>query len=160
MTNLSPHAKSSLERVSKADNAYRSARDKFEQQLLTELDIKLESYVAERNTAVKLADLAGVPRTQIGRALGTTNYRTVQDILEQAGETVKSVESQGEDNWTVIETSYGWELTVNNLGAGAISGTAVVASVDGDLMYVDGDAFVVPQAYRNEIAEDIIKAIG
>jgi hypothetical protein len=160
MTNLSPHAKSSLERVSKADNAYRSARDKFEQQLLTELDIKLESYVAERNTAVKLADLAGVPRTQIGRALGTTNYRTVQDILEQAGETVKSVESQGEDNWTVIETSYGWELTVNNLGAGAISGTAVVASVDGDLMYVEGDAFVVPQVYRNGIAEDIIKAIG
>ena len=154
MTNLSPHAKSSLERVSKADNAYRSARDKFEQQLLTELDIKLESYVAERNTAVKLA------RTQIGRALGTTNYRTVQDILEQAGETVKSVESQGEDNWTVIETSYGWELTVNNLGAGAISGTAVVASVDGDLMYVEGDAFVVPQVYRNGIAEDIIKAIG
>ena len=160
MTNLSPHAKSSLERVSKADNAYRSARDKFEQQLLTELDIKLESYVAERNTAVKLADLAGVPRTQIGRALGTTNYRTVQDILEQAGETVKSVESQGDDNWTVIETSYGWELTVNNLGAGAISGTAVVASVDGDLMYVEGDAFVVPQVYRNGIAEDIIKAIG
>lgn len=160
MTNLSPHAKSSLERVAKADNAYRIARDKFEEQLLQELDIKLESYVAERNTAVKLADLAGVPRTQIGRALGTTNYRTVQDILEQADELVQSVESQGDDKWTVIETSYGWELTVNNLGAGAISGTAVVASVDGDLIYVEGDGFVVPQVYRNGIAQDIIKAIG
>jgi hypothetical protein len=160
MTNLNPHAKSSLERVSKADNAYRTARDKFEEQLLQELDIKLVSYVAERNTAVMLADLAGVPRTQIGRALGTTNYRTVQDILEQAGDLVHSFESHGEDKWTVIETSYGWELTVKDLGAGAISGTAVVASVDGELIYVDGDAFVVPQVYRNDIAEDIIKAIG
>ena len=160
MTNLSPHAKSALERVSKADKAYRAAREKFEEQLLRELDGKLESYIAERNTAVKLADLADVPRTQIGRALGTTNYRTVQDILEESGELVKSVESQGEDKWTLIETEYGWELTVTSLGAGAVSGTAVVASVDGDLMYVDGDAFVVPQVYRNGISEDIIKAIG
>lgn len=160
MTNLSPHAKSSLDRVAKADIAYRNARVKFEEQLLKELDSKLESYVAERNTAVKLADLAGVPRTQIGRALGTTNYRTVQDILEQAGDLVHAVESQGQDSWTVIETPEGWELTVNNLGAGAISGTALVASVDGDLMYVSGDAFVVPQVYRNGIAEDIIRAIG
>lgn len=159
MTSLSPHAKSALERVVKSHVAYKVAREKFEEQMQIELDKKLESYVAERNTAVKQADISGVPRTQIGKAMGTSNYRTVQDILEQASDSVLVIESESR-NWTVIETAEGWELTISNLGAGAISGTAVVASVEDELIYVDGDAFVVPQVYRNGLAKDIIKAIG
>lgn len=159
MTKLSPHARGALERVVRSQIAYKNAREQFEAELQLELETRLETFVSERNTAVRLADIAGVPRTQIGRALGTTNYRTVQEILEQTEDFVQSAEGATK-NWSVVETDAGWELTIHNLGAGAVTGSAVVASVDGDLIYVDGDPFVVPQVYRNGIAQDIINTIG
>jgi hypothetical protein len=115
MTKLSPSAKSALDRVVRSNMSYKIARDNFEEELQTELDFKLEAYVAERNTAVRMADMAGVPRTQIGRAMGTTNYRTVQDILEEASLTINMTESP-DKNWSVLETEYGWELVINSIG--------------------------------------------
>lgn len=160
MTKLSPHSRGSLERVVRSQIAYKNARDTFEAELQVELEKKLEVFVSERNTAVRLADIAGVPRTQIGRALGTTNYRTVQDILGQTEGFVQSNESATK-NWSVVETEQGWELTIHGLGAGSVTGTAVVVAPDGEeLIYVDGDPFVVPQVYRNGIAQEIIDKIS
>jgi len=159
MTKLSPNAQSALNKVIGSHTSYRVAKENFEAELQKELDSKLESYVSDRNTSVKLADIAGVPRTQIGRAMGTTNYRTVQDILEEAAGTINTTQS-ADKTWSVIETSNGWELVINGLGAGAVSGSAIVAGVDGELIYVDGDPFVVPQVYRNGLAEDIIEVIS
>lgn len=159
MTKLSPHAKGALEKVVRTQVAYKNAREAFEAELQTELAQKLETFIAERNSAVKLADLSGVPRTQIGRALGTTNYRTVQDILEQTEGVVQTAGDEAR-NWSAYETENGWELSIQNLGAGAVSGSAIVSAVDGELIYVDGDPFVVPQVYRNGIAQEVIDKIS
>jgi CubicO group peptidase (beta-lactamase class C family) len=158
MTKLSPHSRGALERVVRSQLAYKNARETFEAELQAELEAKLETFVSERNTAVRLADIAGVPRTQIGRALGTTNYRTVQEILEQTEGFVQSSDS-ATANWSVVETPEGWELTIHNLGAGGVTGTAIVAAPEDELIYVDGDPFVVPQVYRNGIAQEIIDKI-
>lgn len=159
MTKLAPKAQAALDKVVNANTSYKKAKEKFEAELERELETKLESYVSARNSAVQMADFSGVPRTQIGRAMGTTNYKTVQDILEETAGKVTTADS-GDRRWSVMETELGWELVITSLGAGAISGSAIVAVVEGDLMYVDGDAFVVPQAYRNDIAEEIIEAIS
>lgn len=159
MTKLSPHSRGALERVIRSQIAYKNAREAFETELQAELESKLESFVSERNTAVRVADIAGVPRTQIGRALGTTNYRTVQEILEQT-EGIVHKDDSSTSNWAVVETENGWELTIHNLGAGGVTGTAIVAAPQDELIYVDGDPFVVPQVYRNDIAREIIDKIS
>jgi len=156
---LSPQAKTALDKVVNATRAYKVAKEGFELELQRELDEKLSSYVSDRNMAVVLADKAGVPRTQIGRAMGTTNYRTVQEILEIASDSIPMTES-ADKNWWVAEVENGYQLTINELGAGAVSGTATVRLVDGELEFIDGDPFVVPQVYRNNISTEIVLAIS
>lgn len=160
MTNLSPSAKSALDRVARAHTAYKVARDKMYAELEAELEVKLSSYTTERNTAVKLADLAGVPRTQIGKALGTSNYRTVQDLLEEAEATVSVSEGEN-NNWFVTSCGDGtYDLTITDLGATGITGAANIRVNGTDIEFVDGDPFVVPQVYRNNIAPEVLRAIG
>lgn len=160
MMKLSPQAKTALDRVVNANIAYRTARENFEAELQTELETKLTDYVAERNRAVVLADRAGVPRTQIGRAMGTSNYRTVQDILEQASDSIDVAE--GDDkSWAVSSCGDGtFDLTISNLGAGGVTGHANIRLNGNDIEFNDGDPFVVPQIYRNGLAQEIIKAIS
>lgn len=157
--NLSVQAKTALDKVVNANVAYKSARERFEAELQQELQEKLKDYVVERNRAVVMADRAGVPRTQIGRAMGTSNYRTVQEILEDAIDSVEFFEGES-DKWAVSKVDNGFELSIMELGAGAVSGTAIVRVVEGELEFVQGDPFVVPQVYRNNIAPEIIGAIA
>jgi hypothetical protein len=156
--NLSTQAKNALDRVVNAQVSYRIAREGFERELQAELQEKLKEFVEQRNRAVIMADKAGVPRTQIGKAMGTTNYRTVQEILEEAAESEDFVAGES-DNWAIAKAENGYELSIIELGAGAVSGTAIVRVNDGELEFVQGDPFVVPQVYRNNIAADIIGAI-
>lgn len=159
MTKLSPHAQSALNRVREKHSAYRIARETISAELATELENRLESYVNDRDVAVRLADEAGVPRTQIGRAMGTTNYRTVQDILERAMSLSVSATKVSGENWSVTSEPDGWRLAINDFGAGGVSGSAVVLVDDGDLVYVSGDEFVIPQAFRGGIVPEVINAI-
>lgn len=157
---LSAQAKNALDRVVNANTAYRTAREGFEAEMQAELEMKLADYVAERNRAVVLADRAGVPRTQIGKAMGTSNYRTVQEILEDAKDTIEVAE--GDDkNWYVNSCNDGtYDVTITGLGAGGITGSANIRLNGNDIEFIDGDPFVVPQIYRNNIASDIISAIS
>lgn len=157
--NLSVQAKNALDRVVNTQVSYRIAREGFERELQLELQEKLKEFVEQRNRAVIMADRAGVPRTQIGKAMGTTNYRTVQEILEDAAESADFVAGENED-WAVAKVENGYELSIVELGAGAVSGTAIVRVNDGELEFVQGDPFVVPQVYRNNIAAEIIGAIA
>ena len=156
---LSPQAKSALDKVVNADRSYRIAKEGFEEELQRELNDKLASYVEARNMAVVLADKAGVPRTQIGRAMGTSNYKTVQEILEIASDSLPETFTS-DKNWWITRAENGFELSIKDLGAGAVSGTATVRLVDGELEFIDGDTFVVPQVYRNNISAEIVSAIS
>lgn len=160
MTRLHPHAESALDRVRDKHLAYKLAKDRMMSELMEELDKKLESYIAERDAAVVMADQAGVPRTHIGKALGTSNYRTVQEILEATKTVTDFGKISEESNWSVVQTPDGWQLTITNLGPASVTGTALVTTEGGELVFVSGDAFVVPQVYRNGISQEVARAIS
>lgn len=159
MTKLSPLAKTALDKVVHAHIAYRSARDSIQKELEAELETRLTTYTEERDRAVRMADQAGVPRTQIGKAMGTTNYRTVQEILDRAKGVTGESFTDAERRWSVIKIAEGWELTIRNLGAGSVSGIATINAVNGELVFIEGDAFVLPQIYRNNLAQEVLEAI-
>lgn len=162
---LTANAERALAEISVKQNALREARARFEFELKRELEQRLEPFVKDRNAAVRLADDSGAPRTQIGKALGTSNYKTVQDILDSTPSGSRAVEavvagSQAlNSGWSVVETSEGWRLTITSLGVGNVSGSAIVALVEDDLIWVDGDEFVIGQVYRNGIAEEVKDAL-
>lgn len=159
MTKLSPYAKSALDKVKDKNSALKVARESIMTELNLILEQRLESFVAERNLAVKLADDAGVPRTQIGKALGTTNYRTVQEILDQSGASISYSAESEDGSWAVANVEEGLLLTIKRFGSGSVSGSAVVSVTStGDLEIVEGDSFVIPQVYRAGLVEEIVKA--
>lgn len=160
MTKLSPHAHAALNKVREKHSAYRIARETVMAELMSELDERMSSFLDDRDVAVRLADEAGVPRTQIGKAMGTTNYRTVQDILERAGSLSVAKQNVTGNGWQVVTESEGWRLVLKDFGDNLVSGSAIVR-LDGDeLIHVNGDEFVIPQVYRNGVAGEVIKAIS
>lgn len=157
---LSPSAQGALDTVHVKQAALKAARALFEEELKLELEKKLEPFVNDRNLAVKMADESGVPRTQIGRALGTSNYKTIQEILEQFGITPRTQsEAIPTKPWSCHQTASGWRLSITNLGVGSVTGSAIVALEDDDLVWVSGDEFVLPQIYRNGLAEEVKQCI-
>lgn len=163
---LTANAERALAEITTKHIALREAKVRFEAELKRELEERLEPYVKDRNAAVRLADDAGAPRTHIGKALGTSNYKTVQDILDLTPTSSRTVETVVAKNqtltsgWSVVETSEGWRLTITSLGIGNVSGSAIVALVDDDLIWVDGDEFVIGQIYRNGLADEVKQALS
>lgn len=160
MTKLNSHAQSALNKVREKHSAYRIARETVLAELMSELDERMVDYLNDRDVAVRLADEAGVPRTQIGKAMGTTNYRTVQDILERAGGLPIARQKISGENWSVTPESEGWRLTISDFGSASVSGSAVVLSDGGELVFVSGDEFVISQVIRNSVVTEVINAIG
>lgn len=160
MTKLTPHAKSALDTLAEKQLAYTIARATIEAELKNELIERLSSFKSERDVALYQAGESGVPRTKLGKAIGTSNYRTVQEILADA----KGVMPE------VIQENIKWSISLNDdatamlrifeVGPGSVSGSAVVSVSNGELRHESGDAFVVPQVYRNGFAEEIISKIG
>lgn len=162
MTKLSPFAQSALNRVREKHTAYKIARETISLELANELERRLESHLEERDIAVRLADEAGVPRTQIGKAMGTTNYRTVQDILERSSSitVTGTAPAAPSEEWKVTRTNSGWSLTLFGFGPARVSGNAIVENRDGELATVDGDEFIVSNIYRAGIADEVLRAIS
>ena len=154
---LNQHAKQALDTLSEKHLAYVIAKATIEAELKNELTERLSSFKSERDIALRLADQAGVPRTQLGKAIGTTNYRTVQEVLE-ATEVFMQSENAVDGKWSITALPDGnYSLSINSMGVGSVSGTAVVQITSDDLLFVDGDEFVIPQIYRNGYLEQIVQ---
>lgn len=162
MTRLSQHAKATLDTLSEKQLAFTIARATIEAELKQEFNDRISSFRIERDMAMRLANDAGVPRTQLGKAIGTSNYRTVQEILAGTDSTAgKTVQKNAKYSLTTTQqNNTDWVLQLFDVGPGSVSGSATVREKDGELVYLSGDAFVVPQAYRNGYAEEIIKQIA
>jgi hypothetical protein len=157
MTRLSPHAKASLDALAEKHTAYTIAKATIEAQLKQELAERLSSYKTERDMALRLACEAGVPRTQLGKAIGTSNYATVQEILALT-EVAEHVSNTGNGKWSIIRVSSNvWSLSVKNIGVQSISGVAEVDLSGDEIIYISGDAFVVPQIYMNGYADEVLE---
>jgi len=162
MTKLSPHAKALLDTVADKHLGYTIARATIEAELKNELEERVSSFRIERDVAMRLADEAGVPRTQLGKAIGTTNYRTVQDILNSANEGIPQAENVSTKfSLSCINPEQGiWNLSIHNVGPGSVSGSAEVRVSGEELVLVEGDGFVIPQVYRNGLAQEVIGQIA
>lgn len=153
MTNLSPKAEQALQNLRILDADYRRRKAAIEQDLRETLNDLIAEARTERDNALALAAQMGVPRTQLGKAIGTSNYRTVQEILASVSPEMK----HSENGWSLLKNLGGtYTLQINGLGVARVTGSAEVAIEDGDIAYVSGDAFVLPTIYREGIAEEVI----
>ena len=159
MTNITSHAKNALELLVEKHNALKAAKLLIEEELKIEAENRLAAFKRERDIALRLADEAGVPRTRIGKALGTTNYKTVQDILEATRDMVISGDevSTGK-NWSATRINENQiNIEVSDFGPTSINGWVIVSvDKDGDLVFESGDEFVIPAVYRAGIVSEIV----
>lgn len=160
MTRLTPHAKQTLETLADKHLALTIARATIEAELKKELAERLVNFKAERDIALRLAAEAGVPRTQLGKTIGTSNYKTVQDILACTEDVVARHESE-DSKWAIVGLPNGnYNLTIQNLGVSRITGEAEVSITQDDIDYVSGDEFVIPALYRDGSAQDVIASVN
>lgn len=169
MTKLNPHAKQTLDVLTEKHRAYQIAKLTIEAELKIELAERLFSYKSERDIALRLAEEAGVPRTQLGRSIGTSNYRTVQEILSETEDAVIKPDitdsSSGKWSLTALPGKYpdNYNLEVFGIGMGSIRGNAHILITEDsprEIILVEGNPAVVPAIYREGYAEEIIQSVS
>jgi hypothetical protein len=160
VTRLNNHARQALETLIERHKAYVIAKATIEAELKQELHERLSGFRGDRDIAMRLAAEAGVPRTQLGKAIGTSNYRTVQEILAET-ESLSVKDGTSDGKWALTALPDGtFSLSIHGMGVGSVSGEATVRLVGDDLEYVAGDEFVIPQVFRNGYADKILNSVG
>lgn len=167
MTRLSPQAKSALESLQEKHLAYTIAKSTIEAELKREASSRLASIKHERDMALRLASDSGVPKTQLGKAIGTTNYRTVQEILAETESVIRSGSIDTTNKGNVIverdtDNDGVYKVSISNFGENSLSGTAYFRffpNSELEFEYVDGDIFVIPQLYRAGYEQFIVDQI-
>jgi hypothetical protein len=104
-----------------------------------------------------------VPKTQLGKSIGTSNYKTIQDILANIESVMPSSALQNvAGKMSVVAGNIGTEyiVTLLNFGDQGVSGTATIGFTDDHLEWIDGDAFVLAQIYRNNASEELYRQIN
>jgi DNA-binding phage protein len=154
---LTPHARQALETLVEEHSSYVLAKATLEAELKKQLSQQLGAIKRKRDIALRLASEAGVPRTQLGKTIGTSNYKTVQDILAETEDISAKSANAG---WTVLKQDDGlYRVSLRNFGFASVSGEATVSIIEGEIEHVDGDTFVVGHLYQNDAAKDIIASI-
>lgn len=164
MTKLSPTARASLDALQEKHLAFTIAKATIEREMKREIAERLAAIKHERDMALRLAADSGVPKSQLGKAIGTTNFRTVQEILDATDNVLQPSQSQNAGNGTVaVEPTIDdtFFIYASNLGETNISGKVRVAyhPESEELEFIEGDAFVIPQLYRNNLADRAITEI-
>jgi hypothetical protein len=154
MTTLTPQAEQALLALRERHKDYKERKSQIEAEVRAVLEERLSIVKGERDKALRLAAEAGVPRTRLGEAIGTSNYRTVQDILATTEQMVK----QSESGWTLIEQNgeNAYTLQINSMGVGKITGSAEVVLENNEIQFLSGDEYVVPTIYREGLATEVI----
>jgi hypothetical protein len=164
MTKLSPQAKSALEALQEKHLAYTIAKSTIESELKREAHNRLSSIRQDRDMALRLAAESGVPKTQLGKAIGTSNYRTVQEILAETESVIRSYNDLGANPKITVErhSEVGqYQVSISNFGDNSVSGTAVVSETENqEIETVAGDQFVLPQIYRAGYGQFLLDQIS
>jgi len=164
MTKLSPQAKSALEALHEKHLAYTIAKSTIESELKREANNRLSSIKQDRDMALRLASDSGVPKTQLGKAIGTSNYRTVQEILAETENVIRpgSVDTTNKGNIIVERTSEEdvYSISISNFGENSLTGSARFTIQDEELNYLDGDPYVLLQVYRAGYGSFVIEQIN
>lgn len=157
---LSSSARSALDTVREKHLAYTIAKANIEAELKRELGIRLENIKNERDNALRYAVQVGVPKTQLGKAIGTSNYKTVQEILGTSVPNVSAALGGDRIRVDIIEDNV-CQITLNDVGETGFSGVAVIrVDSQNELEFVDGDLAVLTQVYRNNLVANVLNALG
>jgi hypothetical protein len=116
-----------LSAVSKAKQAYVMAKTTLEQRLREQMRGELSNIQAQVDIAVRFAFDAGESKRDIMRALGTTNYHTINASLERTSSVSEVV---GDDPYADMFTMMGSDTVVvsyENHGPSRYSGEASFA---------------------------------
>lgn len=164
MTKLSPQAKSALDSLHEKHLAYTIAKSTIEAELKREASTRLSSIRQERDMALRLAAESGVPKTQLGKAIGTSNYRTVQEILAETESVIRASGDLGANSKILVErhSENGlYKVSISNFGDNSLTGTAIVGETPNqEIETVAGDQFVLPQLYRAGYGQFLIDQIA
>lgn len=164
MTKLSPQAKSALDSLQEKHLAYTIAKGTIETELKREATNRLSSIRQERDMALRLAAEAGVPKTQLGKAIGTSNYRTVQEILAETESVIRSSPDGASNPKIVVErhSEAGlYQVSITNFGENSLTGTAIVGENSSqEVETFAGDQFVLPQLYRAGYGQFLLDQIA
>lgn len=82
MTKLDPTAEFALDKVRMFHEDVIAARRTLRRRIEEEFAKEIDGLLRKRSRAANEALAAGVPKTRIGRALGTSNWSTIQEILD------------------------------------------------------------------------------
>lgn len=157
MTHLTPNAKQALEVLVAEHSSYVLAKATLEAELKKEFNLRLGGIKRKRDVALRLAAEAGVPRTQLGKTIGTSNYKTVQDILS---DTEYMITKSNDAGWTIArQDGDTYRIVLSNFGFAKVSGDAIVSISNGELEHIEGDMFVIDHLYQNDAVKDILDSI-
>jgi len=161
---LSPSAKSALDAVREKHLSYTLTKANIEAEMKREMAIRLEASRNERDNALRYASQIGVPKTILGKAIGTSNYKTIQEIIGSGIPTLTSVSENiiGAEKLKIdVVSEHTCQVYLTDVGDNAFSGTALIAvSDDNELEFIDGDLAVITQIYRNNLVGFVINALG
>jgi len=100
-----------LSAVTKAKQAYVSAKTTLEQRLREQMYEELSSIQTQIDIAIRYAYDSGEKKRDILRALGTSNYNTINESLERTSAVAEFV---GDDPYAEVFTMMGGDVVVVN----------------------------------------------
>lgn len=100
-----------LSAVTKAKQAYVSAKTTLEQRLREQMYEELSSIQTQIDIAIRYAYDSGEKKRDILRALGTSNYNTINESLERTSTVAEFV---GDDPYAQVFTMMGDDVVVVN----------------------------------------------
>ena len=133
--NLTIEQRTAVNKVRKASDEYRIARDTLERQLREELTQRLGQLQAIRDNDVRIAFAMGVKKATLKRAIGSKDHNTLQNILTMGGVIGGLPESEmvswnGVDAFTVNFVDYLGERVYGQLFCEVVYTDDVVTGFD------------------------------
>lgn len=139
MTKLNASQTSALNQISKAKQLLEETKRRKRADFEEHLKDSTANLVEDIERLALNADLMGIPRTQIGKSMGTTNYRTVQELLEGARAKFSVNETEGPrlvEDFSVTPVNGGKIITLNSIQNG---GSFIVNDSQDGYRFSDGD---------------------
>jgi len=138
---LTIEQKSIVNKVRKASDDYRIARDTLERELREQLQLRLLQLQAVRDNEVRIAYAMGVKKATLKRAIGSKDHNTLQNILSIGGALLPESEMivwNGVDAFTLNYVDYLGERVYGQLFCevvytdDVVSGFEIVGGKDDD----------------------------
>lgn len=138
--------------------AIREAKIRHEAMIVAETAMVREEVLE----AVREAVFAGMSTRQIGFAYGSSDPHTAKRIVEEAMANFENAAVESNSGWKITvpaDDNALFTIKVYSFGDSKQDGEVLVSLDEDEVNFTaqDGDFWIVPQAYRSGVVENIIK---